>query len=204
MAGLCAPLSTLRLHPRGRQRMTRGQRRSLLFHCGGLPPPTPCRFCRRTTFVRLSDAYLHEFILALLPQRSPPRPFTAAAWSGLRSAPESRSRGARPHLSRSFYSHGYSVHDEPPIRVLLQHTVKTKTDLAVNQFCKIQTSKLRRFESLLGFLARFAQCAKVPRVFTQPRPSAVRLISRNPTFRVEASLVQRRRLTGRRPVRTWT
>lgn len=47
---------------------------------------------------------------------------------------------------------------------------KTKTDLAVNQFCKIQTSKSRRFESRLGFLARLAQFAKVPRVFTQPRP----------------------------------
>ncbi len=47
---------------------------------------------------------------------------------------------------------------------------KTKTDLAVNQFCKIQTSKSRRFESRLGFMARFAQFAKVPRVLTQPRP----------------------------------
>jgi hypothetical protein len=40
--------------------------------------------------------------LKLLLQRSPPRLFTAAAWSGLRPAPESRSRGAHPHLSRSF------------------------------------------------------------------------------------------------------
>ena len=57
---------------------------------------------RGFTFVRLSDAHLHEFVLALLLQRSPPRPFTAAAWSGLRSVPENRSRGAFPHLSRSF------------------------------------------------------------------------------------------------------
>jgi hypothetical protein len=48
--------------------------------------------------------------------------------------------------------------------------VKTKTELAVKEFCKIQTSKSRRFESRLGFLARFAQFAKVPRVLTQPRP----------------------------------
>jgi len=40
--------------------------------------------------------------LELLFQRSPPRLFTAAAWSGLRPAPASRSRGVRPHLSRSF------------------------------------------------------------------------------------------------------
>src|SRR6202011_1492219 len=53
------------------------------------------------TFVRLSDAHLHEIDPALLPQCSPPRLFTAAAWSGLGSAPENRSRGANPHLSRS-------------------------------------------------------------------------------------------------------
>src|SRR5258705_7617535 len=53
------------------------------------------------TFFRLSDAHLHEIDPALLPQRSPPRLFTAAAWSGLGSAPENRSRGANPHLSRS-------------------------------------------------------------------------------------------------------
>jgi hypothetical protein len=48
--------------------------------------------------------------------------------------------------------------------------VKTKVDLAVNQFCKIQTSKSRRFEPRLEFLARFDQFAKVPGVFAQPRP----------------------------------
>jgi hypothetical protein len=38
----------------------------------------------------------------LLLQRSPPWSFATAAWSGLGPAPESRSRGASPHLSRSF------------------------------------------------------------------------------------------------------
>src|SRR6202035_4671355 len=38
----------------------------------------------------------------LFTRRSPPRLFTAAARAGLRSAPESRSRGAYPHLLRSF------------------------------------------------------------------------------------------------------
>jgi hypothetical protein len=38
----------------------------------------------------------------LFTRRSPPRLFTAAARAGLRPAPESRSRGARPHLLRSF------------------------------------------------------------------------------------------------------
>src|SRR5262249_32295717 len=40
--------------------------------------------------------------LKLSLQRSPPRLLIAAAWSGLRPAPESRSQGACPHLSRSF------------------------------------------------------------------------------------------------------
>jgi hypothetical protein len=60
--------------------------------------------------------------LELLFQRSPPRLFTAAAWSGLRPAPESRSRGACPHLSRSFTTL-FSLSDCPPFYVSLQHTV---------------------------------------------------------------------------------
>jgi len=43
MAGLCAPLSTLRGCPREQPRMTRGQCGSLLLHCDGLAPSTPCR-----------------------------------------------------------------------------------------------------------------------------------------------------------------
>ena len=61
------------------------------------------------TFVRLSDVHLPKVLLELFLQRSPPRLFTAAAWSGLRPAPESRSRGALPHLSRSFTTQ-ISVH----------------------------------------------------------------------------------------------
>ena len=59
--------------------------------------------------------------LELLLQRSPPRLFTAAAWSGLRPAPESRSRGACPHLSRSFTT-SFSISCCPPFLVSLQHT----------------------------------------------------------------------------------
>jgi hypothetical protein len=43
MAGLCAPLPTLRRHPRGRLRTARGRCGSLLLHRSGLPPLTPCR-----------------------------------------------------------------------------------------------------------------------------------------------------------------
>ena len=59
--------------------------------------------------------------LELLLQRSPPRLLTAAAWSGLRPAPESRSRGACPHLSRSFTT-PFSISCCPPFLVSLQHT----------------------------------------------------------------------------------
>src|SRR3954471_22939812 len=43
MAGLLVPLSTLRPWPRDQTRMTRGQCGSLLLHCNGLSPSTPCR-----------------------------------------------------------------------------------------------------------------------------------------------------------------
>ena len=43
MAGLYAPLPTLRRHPRGRPRTARGRCGSLLLHRSGLSPPTPCR-----------------------------------------------------------------------------------------------------------------------------------------------------------------
>src|SRR4051795_7041084 len=48
MAGLCAPLPTLRRHPRECQRTAQGRCGSLLLHRGGLSPPTPCRSARRT------------------------------------------------------------------------------------------------------------------------------------------------------------
>ena len=43
MAGLYAPLSTLRPYPHGHRRMTRGQCGSLALHCRGLAPLTSCR-----------------------------------------------------------------------------------------------------------------------------------------------------------------
>src|ERR1700720_3576702 len=46
---LYAPLSTLRVLPRGSvPRMTRGQCGSLLLHCNGLSPSISCRSSRRT------------------------------------------------------------------------------------------------------------------------------------------------------------
>ena len=65
--------------------------------------------------------------LELLFQRSPPRLFTAAAWSGLRPAPASRSRGTCPHLSRSFTTL-FSPCCFPPFHVSLQHTVAEEVE----------------------------------------------------------------------------
>src|SRR5258708_40188284 len=44
MAGLCAPLPTLRRHPHGCPRTAWGRCGSLLLHRSGLAPPTLCRF----------------------------------------------------------------------------------------------------------------------------------------------------------------
>jgi hypothetical protein len=60
---------------------------------------------RRFTFVRLSDPYLP----GVWPRRFDPnahhrRLLTAAAWGGLKPAPESRLRGACPHLPCSFHT----------------------------------------------------------------------------------------------------
>src|SRR6266481_3601640 len=77
---------------------------------------------RNTVFLP-SDAHLPKVFLELSLQRSPPRLFTAAAWSGLGPAPESRSRGAVPHLSRSFTTQISHSHWRTPLHVSLQHTV---------------------------------------------------------------------------------
>ena len=66
---------------------------------------TPNFLTTRDQWVYFRSPFGHlpaQVLLKLLLQRSPPRLLIAAAWSGLRSAPEHRSRGAHPHHSRSF------------------------------------------------------------------------------------------------------
>ena len=57
---------------------------------------------------------LPRVLTETLTRRSPPRLFTAAARAGLKPAPESRSRGAYPHLLCSFATRNlftfYSFH----------------------------------------------------------------------------------------------
>ena len=60
MAGLCAPLSTLRRCPRGQLRMTRGRCGSLLLHRDGLAPSTPCRSPGALCFTPDSDRKADE------------------------------------------------------------------------------------------------------------------------------------------------
>jgi hypothetical protein len=55
MAGLCAPLSTLRRDPRGPLRMTWGRCGSLLLHRKGLSPSTPCRSPGASHILSASD-----------------------------------------------------------------------------------------------------------------------------------------------------
>src|SRR3989454_10521634 len=76
------------------------------------PAACSCRVSTSLIFERRSESSTSIFF-----QRSPPRLFTAAAWSGLRPAPASRSRGTCPHLSRSF-----TTLCCPPFHVSLQHT----------------------------------------------------------------------------------
>ena len=53
MAGLQAPLSTLRLAPRDVLRMTRGQSGLLFLYCCGLSPFTLCAVSRRTNVLSI-------------------------------------------------------------------------------------------------------------------------------------------------------
>src|SRR5260370_4560510 len=69
---LYAPLSTLRVLPRGSDpRMTRGQAGSLLLHCNGLSPSISCRSSRRTAAQYLARGLPFErFTSALARRRS--------------------------------------------------------------------------------------------------------------------------------------
>jgi len=64
MAGLYAPLSTLHVWPHDHPRMTRGQCRSLLFHCKGLSPLDLLPVSRRT-----ED--LHQIITLFIQSKQP-------------------------------------------------------------------------------------------------------------------------------------
>src|SRR6202165_2632680 len=105
MAGLYAPLPTLRQRPRGRLRTDRGRRGLLLLYRSGLSPHTPCQSpgalthvtARRiaqppkATFVtRLQPCRLHGRAARQLPDQS------TTLWVESSSTSDSRLRGALP------------------------------------------------------------------------------------------------------------
>src|ERR1700686_2655306 len=105
MAGLYAPLPTLRSHPRGRLRTDRGRRGLLLLHRSGLSPHTPCRSPGALTHVtarRIAQPPTATFVTRLQPFRLPgraARPLpdqSKTLWVESSSTDDSRLRGALP------------------------------------------------------------------------------------------------------------
>lgn len=112
MAGLRPPLSTLRLRPRGRLRMTRGQGGSLVLSCIELSSTTPCQSpgapCRRqypggiTGCVSLASPVTAAFPV-ISPGRLPHYPFR-----GLLSVHSRYGLHARQVPYRTLYTRGFS------------------------------------------------------------------------------------------------
>jgi hypothetical protein len=61
-----APLPTLRRNPRGCRRTARGRCGLLYLHRGGLSPPTPCRFRRRTGLLEFCPGGSDRWIRGVL------------------------------------------------------------------------------------------------------------------------------------------
>src|SRR5882762_5825277 len=66
MAGLYAPLPTLRRRPRGRLRTDRGRRGLLLLHRSGLSPHTPCQSPGALTRVAASTLAWSPYIVTAI------------------------------------------------------------------------------------------------------------------------------------------
>jgi transposase len=88
MAGLYAPLPTLRRRPRGRRRTDRGRRGLLLLHRSGLSPHTPCQSPGALTRVTactlalspIRDTHSEGFSYLVTSIAAP----VASGWSGCR------------------------------------------------------------------------------------------------------------------------
>src|SRR3984893_11851818 len=88
MAGLYAPLPTLRQRPRGRQRTDRGRLGSLLLHRSGLSPHPPCQSPGALTRVAactlalppIRDTLIEGFSHFVTSMTAP----IASGWSGCR------------------------------------------------------------------------------------------------------------------------
>src|SRR6516164_5479264 len=105
MAGLYAPLPTLRRRPRGRLRTDQGRRGSLLLHRSGLSPHAPCQSPGALTHVtahRIARPPKATFVTRLQPFRLPGRAArqlpdqSTSFWVDSSSTSDSRLRGALP------------------------------------------------------------------------------------------------------------
>src|ERR1700737_2148705 len=70
MAGLYAPLPTLRRRPRGRLRTDRGRRGLLLLHRSGLSPHTPCQSPGALTHVAACTLARSPYVVTRYPKAS--------------------------------------------------------------------------------------------------------------------------------------
>src|SRR5665811_1437191 len=106
MAGLYAPLPTLRRRPRGRLRTDRGRRGLLLPHRSGLSPHTPCQFPGAFTRVTactltlspIRDTLIEGFSHFVTSMTAP----IASGWSGCRVglAPTGKRRLVTAHTHK--------------------------------------------------------------------------------------------------------
>ena len=120
MAGLYAPLPTLRRRPRGRPRTARGRCGSLLLHRSGpfttYSLPVPRRTHSRSSYQRIPDGYSRLFRNAHHPGHC-----AGAACGGLNPDPAIRVRGADPHLLCGKAASSRFPTSEPPLRAVVAH-----------------------------------------------------------------------------------
>src|SRR5258706_15977090 len=110
MAGLYAPLPTLRRRPRGRLRTDRGRRGLLLAHRSGLSPHTPCQSPGALTRVAactlalspICDTLIEGFSHFVTSMTAP----IASGWSGRRVglAPTGKRRLCTAHTQPGHYA----------------------------------------------------------------------------------------------------
>src|SRR5664280_235446 len=115
MAGLYAPLPTLRRRPRGRLRTDRGRRGLLLLHRSGLSPHTPCQSPGALTRVTactlalspIRDTLIEGFSHFVTSMTAP----VASGWSGCRVglAPTGKRRLCTAHTQADIGAFSYGI-----------------------------------------------------------------------------------------------
>src|ERR1700747_47627 len=107
MAGLYAPLPTLRRRPRGRLRTDRGRRGLLLLHRSGLSPHTPCQSpgaLTRVAACTLARSPIRDTLIEGFSH------FVASMTAPIASGGSESPGGACTHVSGAFVSSGNFQH----------------------------------------------------------------------------------------------